>query len=109
MEKPLPGTSPEITCEAIRRALRAWDSTRELGEQPLVNLRVIASQRRSAGYSETAAGWGLALREVLQATIQALKPASGEFDLADKRWRPYFILNEQYIHDRAPEWVSAQL
>ncbi len=102
-------SSPEITRETIRRALRAWDSTRELGGQPLAGLRVVNAQRLSAGYSETAAGLGLALREVLQAAIQALRPASGEFDPADKRWRPYFILNEQYIHDRAPEWVSAQL
>jgi tetratricopeptide (TPR) repeat protein len=109
MDKPLPPTSPAITREAIRRALRAWDSSRELGQQSLAGLWVVARQRQSAGYSDTAAGWGLALRDVLQSAVQALRPDSGDFNPADKRWRPYFILNEQYIHDRAPEWVSAQL
>jgi tetratricopeptide (TPR) repeat protein len=108
MDKP-PIVSSEITREAIRRALRAWDSSRELGGQPLAGLRLVAAQRQSAGYSDTAAGWGLALRDVLQSAVQALRPDSGEFDAADKRWRPYFILSEQYIHDRAPEWVSTQL
>jgi tetratricopeptide (TPR) repeat protein len=89
--------------------LRAWDSTRVLGEQPLAGLRVVTAQRLSAGYSETVAGYGLALRETLQSAIQALRPESGDFNPAEKRWRPYFILNEQYIHDRPPEWVSAQL
>lgn len=102
-------SSPEITPEVLRRALRAWDSTKQLGEQPLVSMGCVAAQHRAAGYSETTAGWGLALRETLQAAIQALQPGAGAFDPADKRWRPYFILTEQYLQARAPEWVAEQL
>lgn len=109
METQPPEISPQITPEALRRALRVWDSTRQLGEQPLVGLQIVARQRLAAGYSATPAGWGLALRETLLMAVQALKPPTGEFDAADKRWRPYFILNEQYIQNRAPEWVADQL
>lgn len=98
-----------LTCEALRRALRAWDSTKQLGELPLIGLRCVATQRLNAGYSDTVSGWGLALRETLQAAVEALKPAEGEFDPDDRRWRPYFILSEQYIHNRSPEWVAEQL
>jgi tetratricopeptide (TPR) repeat protein len=108
MEPHLSETTP-ITREALRRALRNWDSSRELGGHALAGLQTVETRRLAAGYSDTPAGRGLALREALQAAIEGLKPGADGFDLADRRWRPYFILSEQYLHGRSPEWVAGEL
>lgn len=109
MDTSTPRTFSLLTRESLRRALRLWDSTRQLGELSLIGLRCVAAQRLDAGYSDTVSGWGLALRETLQSAVEALKPEQGDFDPNDRRWRPYFILSEQYFHNRSPEWVAEQL
>lgn len=100
----------EIHAEAVRRALRNWDSARLLGEQPLAGLNVVLGRRRAAGYSDSAIGNGLALRQTLQAALDSLKPeGEAQPDASDKRWRPYCILVEQYLRGRSPDAISADL
>lgn len=94
--------------EAIRRALRAWDSAKMLGAHPLADICIVQTRRQAAGYTDTPAGRGLALRETLIDAIQYIRP-EGTPDPAEKRWRPYIILNEQYIQGRLPDLVAAEL
>lgn len=98
-----------VTREILRKALKGWDSSRRLGTHPLVNTRLVKAQLKNAGYADTDAGRGLALRTVLQAAVDALKPGSGPPDPKERSWRPYVILSEQYVHGRSPDWVRAQM
>lgn len=51
---------------ALRRVLKDWDSLKVLGEHPLANLAIVKARHRAAGYTNTPAGRGLALREILR-------------------------------------------
>jgi tetratricopeptide (TPR) repeat protein len=103
-------SSPEVLHEkALRRAFRDWDQLKALGKLPLAELGIVRARHQQAGYTDTAAGHGLALREVLQSALEALKPQAGPPDPQEKRWRPYIILAEQYVQGRSPEWVQEQL
>jgi len=102
--------SPDVLNEkALRRAFRDWDLLKALGKHPLADLGIVRARHQQAGYTQTAAGRGLALREVLQSALEALKPNDGPPDPQEKRWRPYIILAEQYVRGRSPEWVQEQL
>jgi tetratricopeptide (TPR) repeat protein len=102
--------SPDVLNEkALRRAFRDWDLLKALGKHPLADLGIVQARHRQAGYTQTAAGRGLALREVLQSALETLKPTDGPLDPQEKRWRPYIILAEQYVRGRSPEWVQEQL
>jgi len=98
-----------LTPENIRRALRVWNTARQMGELPLVELCIVEQQRVLSGYSDTAGGLGLALREVLHKAIESLRPAGEMVDAKEKRWRPYLIITGQYLHARSPDWVAATL
>jgi tetratricopeptide (TPR) repeat protein len=93
----------------IRSALRAWDSSQELGEHPLVHLAIVKTRRRLAGYADTPTGRGVALRDVLRDAIEKLRPDEGDPDYLDKRWRPYIIITGQYIDSRKPGYLTEQL
>ena len=115
MQDEVPGQRPSRS--AIRQALKAWSRTDELGALQLAKSPLVTSQRQKHGYSDSASGRGLALREVLSTAIESMGPdgAAGdlrgerEVDLADKRWRPYFILRERFIAGRNLAWIAAQL
>jgi tetratricopeptide (TPR) repeat protein len=99
----------EIMRETLRQALKSWDSSKRLGIHPLVDTTLVKVQLENAGYADTDAGRGLALRTVLQAAVDALKPGSGSPDPKGRSWRPYVILSEQYLHGRSPKWVRVQM
>jgi hypothetical protein len=98
-----------ITQEILRQAFKDWDSLRRLGSHPLVDLALVRSQLKRAGYANTDAGRGLALRTVLQDAVDALKPEDDAPDPQERLWRPYLILTEQYLHGRSPDWIMAQM
>jgi tetratricopeptide (TPR) repeat protein len=98
-----------ITQEALRQAFKNWDSLQQLGTHPLVDLALVRSQLKRAGYANTNAGRGLALRTVLQEAVDALKPEDDMPDPQERSWRPYVILSEQYLHGRSPDWIKAQM
>ncbi len=95
--------------KALRRAFKDWDSLKALGEHPLVNLAIVRARRREAGYTDTPAGRGLAVREILQAALDTLRPGDGPPDPQQKSWRRYVIMEEQFLHGRGPGWVAEQL
>jgi tetratricopeptide (TPR) repeat protein len=97
-----------LSQKALRRAFKDWGSLKALGSHPLSSLEIVKARHQLAGYTQTPAGRGLALREVLQAALEALKPTDGLPEPQQKDWRPYIILDEQYCHGRSPEWVAAQ-
>ena len=99
----------DLNRKTIRRALKDWDSVKSLGAHSLARLGVVEAQRQAAGYSDTHIGRGLALREVLHIALEALKPDDGLPEHGEKRWRPYIVLNEQYLAGRKPDYVAAQL
>jgi hypothetical protein len=98
-----------VTQESLRQAFKNWDSLKRLGTLPLVDLPLIQSHLKRAGYANTSAGRGLALRTVLQDAVDALKPEDDTPDPQVRLWRPYVILSEQYLHGRSPDWVREQM
>ena len=97
-----------LSHKSIRQAFKDWHSLEALGSHPLANLEIVKAQYRLGQY-QTAVGRGLALREVLLATLDSLRPGDGPADPQEKEWRSYVVLKEQYVHGRSPEWVAAQL
>jgi hypothetical protein len=95
--------------KAIRQLLRNWHSLTTLGEHPLACWGVVEVRRQAIGHSPTAAGRGLALRAVLRAALENLKPDDGPPSPTEKRWRSYLVLSEQYVQGRDPAWVQEQL
>ncbi len=98
-----------ITQETLRQAFKNWDSLKQLGALPLVNLTLVQSQLKRAGYASTIAGRGLALRTVLEDAVDVLKPVDDTPVPEDRAWRPYVILMEQFLHGRSPDWVREQM
>ncbi|HEY42575.1 MAG TPA: tetratricopeptide repeat protein [Anaerolineae bacterium] len=95
--------------KSIRKALRCWKNSQQLGEQSLARLGVVEARRKAAGYCSTPIGYGVALRDVLRHAIRNLKPDEEPPDPFEKRWRLYLLLNEAYISGRSPEYISAQM
>ncbi len=95
--------------KTLRKALRSWDQSKSLGESPLARLRVVDSKRRRTGYGETQVGFGIALREVLQEAIEALKPSDGLPNPLEKTWRPYQILTGRYIQGRSADFLASEM
>ena len=93
----------------LRGVLKDWNLLKALGEHFLTKWDIVKDRRQVTGYTPTVAGRGLALREVLQSALETLKPDDGPPQPQEKRWRPYFILIEQYVHGRNPDWVQQQL
>jgi hypothetical protein len=95
--------------KTIRQLLRNWHSLTTLGEHPLAHWGIVEAQRQAIGHSPTAAGRGLALREVLQAALENLKPDDGPPSPTENRWRSYLVLSEQYVQGRDPAWMQEHL
>lgn len=95
--------------KSLRSALRNWDRSERLGGHPLARLQIVDSKRQASGYGETKIGYGIALREVLLEAIRELRPEDQEPDYLEKRWRPFLILSEQFIHGRNPDYLSELL
>lgn len=95
--------------KALRRVFKDWDVLKALGEHSLADWDIVKARQQAAGYTPTALGRGLALREVLQTALETLRPDDGQPQPQEKRWRPHFILVEQYVRGRNPDWVQQQM
>jgi tetratricopeptide (TPR) repeat protein len=95
--------------KSIRKALRSWQNSQELGEHHLARLGIVEARRKAAGYRSTQIGYGVALRDVLRNAIKKLMPSEESPDPFERCWRPYLLLNEAYISGRSPEYICAQM
>ena len=95
--------------KTLRKALNNWDQSKLLGGSPLSRLVVVEVRRQQSGYGDTPAGRGIALREVIQAAIDELKPNKGDADPLDKAWRPYRILAGRYMRGRSAEYLASEM
>ncbi|MBK8430969.1 MAG: tetratricopeptide repeat protein [Chloroflexi bacterium] len=93
----------------LREALKAWHSSPKLGQHPLAELPVVHVRRQQGGYADTAAGRGIALRQLLQEAIEQIKPAGAQPDFSQRAWRHYYILHEQYLHDQRAQTLQEAL
>lgn len=98
-----------LSRKSVRHALQDWGRSEALGQHPLASLGIVEARRKAAGHPDTLLGHGAALRAVLRAAIDGLRPASGPPDFHDDRWRAYLILTEQYVGGQAPGCVAEQL
>ncbi len=98
-----------LDSKSVRVALRAWDSTKHLNTHPLTELKMVQARQQATGYSETLAGKGSALREVLRAAIEALRPNHGSPNSEEKSWRAYIILTKQFLRGRTPDCIATEL
>jgi len=92
-----------ITGKFVRReVLKRWNKLSELGETRLAyKLGIVRNWQLDEGYSDTPSGRGLALREVIQALTNELKPRGDGPDFSEYHWRMFAIIEEQYIKGRA--------
>jgi tetratricopeptide (TPR) repeat protein len=98
-----------VNRKSLRIALKSWDNSKQLGALPLARLNIVGAQREAEGFRDTVIGNGIALGQVLKIAIEALKPKEGVQDYSEKRWRPYLILRDQFLHGRSPDFVCEQL
>lgn len=105
-----PTTADEFFSQkAIQKALKVWHDSKKLAKHPLTRLEVVTAERQMGAYSETPAGYGLALRQVLEQAIETLKPSDQEPDYLAKPWRGYLILTQRYIEGYSPRYIRQQL
>ncbi len=97
-----------ITTRSLSQAFKCWEFTPRLGQLPLSQLDVVSANRTGAGYADSEAGRGRALREVLVEIVEALSPPDEEPDFHDKRWRTHLILRERFIKGLSPDFVAEQ-
>jgi hypothetical protein len=95
--------------KSVRGALKSWNDSRELGRHPLACLNIVEARRLTAGYANSPAGRGIALREVLRDAIETLKPDANDPNFQDRRWRSYIIVMGQYVEGRYPDFLTDQL
>jgi len=104
-----PQCTDPLDRQSVRSALRRWENSRKLGEHPLAHLDIVEAQRRAAGYADTTIGRGVALRDVLRDALETLRPDAGECNYMERRWRPYIIIEKQYIEGRYPDYLTQHL
>jgi len=98
-----PTLSPDpFSRSAIRDVLKRFHNAGQLGEHALAQM--------NWGDGDAAPlERGTTLRELLRAGIESLRPDEGELRWGEKRWRPYLILSEQYLHNRKPDYLADAL
>lgn len=96
---------------SIRKALKAWPSSKSLGKHALSHLHIVQNRLTNGDqtFANTPSGRGIALRYLLQETIEALRPNSAKPDYNDHRWRWYLILKEQFLNGRRAQELRDEL
>ncbi len=94
-----------FTRNGVRALLKLWQESGKLGEHALAQTGLVAQLRAANNYADSTTGRGVALRDLLRASMESLRP-EGEADYGDKRWRPFLILTEQYVNGRKPEYLA---
>lgn len=98
-----------IDSTQIRQVLKLWDSAAQLGQHPLAQLDCVAHKLAKQTQGITEIGRGMALKEVLHAAIQTLRPNDGSPQTQQKAWYAYLIITERYYFGRLPEWIMVHL
>ncbi len=98
-----------VNRKTVRKALRSWDRSTELGQDPLASLVIVEARRTVARYQPSGTGYGLALRDVLRAAIHQTMPKGEKEEYYAKRWRAYLILTQQYLEGRSPDYLAEQM
>lgn len=112
MPNPLAALSISERRRVVNSALRLIAARRwpALGEHILVQLPEVGRQREQAGHPDTPSGTGQAVRDVITAAIEGLRPdATHAPDPADRRWRSYLILRQCFIEGRPRNIVADAL
>jgi tetratricopeptide (TPR) repeat protein len=105
----LPVEKITIDVDLVHKALRNCNSLKDLAKNALAGLNIVKTHRKKAGYTETPAGVGLALHEILEQSIASLRPDDSPPVMLEKRWRPYVIIHAQFLEGRSPEYIQEQL
>ena len=98
-----------MDAKSVALSLRARRDLQRLGETPLADLTIVAARQRLRRHPATLAGRGLALRQVLLAAIDALKPAATPPDPTAPAWYAYLIVTRQYVAGEPVEIVREAL
>lgn len=99
-----------ITRESLIHALRDYRDLRRLAQSSLTELGIVQDALQALNRSQpehTTRGW--ALRAVLSAALDSLKPESSEPNPKDVRWYSFIILHEQYINHQLVDVARQQL
>lgn len=99
----------DLTVKGLRAALKSWGDVRALGDRQLANWQIVEDLRLEAGYEDTPAGRGLAVRDLLEGTIEDLRPDPTDPRPEDPSWRNYLILKERYVDGRSAEYLAGRL
>lgn len=98
-----------LSRRSVHQALKSWRHAGQLGEHPLAELSLVDARRRAASYDASPTGYGMAVRDVLRAALDGLRPDDAEPDPLDKRWRYYICLSERFVFGRSPDYVADHL
>lgn len=110
MQKPnQQSVAPLVTRKLVRQALRLWHRLDRLSKSPLAQLSIVEEQRQSLDYPRSDIGIAQALRAVLDKVIDLLKPLEAEPEPQEKRWREYLIVTNQFLQQRSPDVIAAEL
>lgn len=70
----------------VRQASKSWEQAVILGQHPLALPVVVQGRHQAAGYTETDAGYGMAIRDILQEALDRLKPTVTESHNHQNQW-----------------------
>ncbi|MBV7336265.1 tetratricopeptide repeat protein [Chloroflexi bacterium TSY] len=87
-----------ITRDAVKEVLKQWDNTQKLGEHPLCRLQIVEQCRHQEGYKNTPAGRAMALRSLIAAQLEEIRPPKSDDQPDDDPSRYYIIITEQFIN-----------
>lgn len=87
-----------FTPSSIRQALKQLNNLEQLSQHPLATLQLVVDRLHHEQPTPTLRG--RALRQLLLETIASFQPAPTPPDFAARAWRPYLILQEQFVQKR---------
>ncbi len=98
------GEGAPLTLKSLRALLRAWHHPARLSRHPLAHSPPV--QARCAQHGEDVP---TALRAVVEAAIQQLRPPTPPTAPDDPAWRGYLALTGHYLKGRSVEAIAAEM
>ncbi|HEX6293505.1 MAG TPA: hypothetical protein VFZ66_30270 [Herpetosiphonaceae bacterium] len=84
--------------DAVRKAITGLKSPPQLAKSPLLTLRLVEQHVQQAGLPDNRLNRAAALREILIAQIEGLRPTDDASGPVGEPWRFYNVLYYPYIH-----------
>jgi tetratricopeptide (TPR) repeat protein len=101
--------SSPINRKSLQTALKLLHALERLGLHPLANLGIAKAKLLEKGYDASRFGSGQALRDILVAAIERLKPEISTSDPTENVWRQYSILKRHFVDGISRSYLLSEL